>query len=106
MTKLLFAVFSLLAFASPAFADLHIRDGALVDEEAIFSQSTRLGVGYLGWAWSGNSGAAANLDVVHDFDGARLTPWGERLINGPGGIRQTARPARVFFRGGRGLPGL
>ncbi|HVZ99804.1 MAG TPA: hypothetical protein VG841_05775 [Caulobacterales bacterium] len=55
-------------------------------------------VGYLGWSWSGNAGNVANLDIVEHFDARRLSPWGERLINGSGGIRETAHPAHVFAR--------
>ncbi|WP_198008895.1 cellulase family glycosylhydrolase, partial [Saccharomonospora saliphila] len=54
-----------------------------------------LGVGYLGWSWSGNSGGVDYLDLVHDFDPARLTGWGQRLFHGPDGIGETAEEAAV-----------
>jgi mannan endo-1,4-beta-mannosidase len=70
--------------------------GEPVDEETIFALSAERGVGYLGWSWSGNAQQVADLDIVLDFDPARLSPWGERLINGEGGIRATSRRARIF----------
>jgi mannan endo-1,4-beta-mannosidase len=70
--------------------------GEPVDQETIFRLCDQWGVGYLGWSWSGNAGGAANLDIVQGFDAARLSPWGERLIGGPHGIRATSRPAGVF----------
>lgn len=70
--------------------------GEPVDEEAIFSLTGRMGVGYLGWSWSGNAREVADLDLVERFDGRRLTPWGKRFFGGPGGVRETSRPSRVF----------
>ncbi len=70
--------------------------GEPVDEEAIFRLSNERGIGYLGWSWSGNSQRVADLDIVRNFDAERLSPWGERLINGAGGIRETSRPAHVY----------
>ncbi|WP_205686769.1 cellulase family glycosylhydrolase [Caulobacter flavus] len=70
--------------------------GQPVDEEAIFRLAGAMGVGYLGWSWSGNAQEVANLDLVERFDGRRLTPWGERFFYGPGGVRQTSRRSRVF----------
>ncbi|MBB4659686.1 hypothetical protein GGQ59_002223, partial [Parvularcula dongshanensis] len=49
-----------------------------------------------GWSYSGNGGGVEDLDLVLDFDPARLSPWGERLVNGPGGLRDTSRTASVF----------
>ncbi|MDG2531601.1 glycoside hydrolase family 5 protein [Caulobacter endophyticus] len=70
--------------------------GEPVDEEAIFRLSGAMGVGYLGWSWSGNAPEVADLDLVERFDGRRLTPWGRRFFDGPGGVRQTSRRSRVF----------
>lgn len=70
--------------------------GQPVDEEAIFRLSGVMGVGYLGWSWSGNAPEVADLDLVERFDGRTLTPWGERFFEGAGGVRQTSRRSRVF----------
>jgi mannan endo-1,4-beta-mannosidase len=67
--------------------------GKPVAAEAIMRWAEHYGFGYLGWSWSGNSGDLDSLDVVEDFDPARLTPWGRLLIEGPHGIRATARKA-------------
>ncbi len=72
--------------------------GDPVDEGAIFEAANALGVGYIGWSWSGNAEDVADLDIVEDFDPARLSPWGERLIHGKGGIEETSRPANVSPR--------
>ncbi|WP_048876897.1 glycoside hydrolase family 5 protein [Saccharomonospora saliphila] len=66
------------------------------DEDAILATTRELGVGYLGWSWSGNSGGVDYLDLVHDFDPARLTGWGQRLFHGPDGIGETAEEAAVY----------
>lgn len=70
--------------------------GEPVDEETIFRLSNAMGVGYLGWSWSGNAPEVADLDLVERFDGRRLTPWGVRFFHGPGGVGETARKSRVF----------
>ncbi|MER7833046.1 cellulase family glycosylhydrolase [Streptomyces sp. NPDC095602] len=70
------------------------------DEDAIMATARELGVGYLGWSWSGNGGGVEYLDLAADFDATRLTPWGRRLFHGPDGIGQTSREASVY--GGTG----
>ncbi|MES1200485.1 MAG: cellulase family glycosylhydrolase [Pseudomonadota bacterium] len=70
--------------------------GEPVDEDTIMRMSAQQSVGYLGWSWGGNGGNVANLDMVEHFDASRLSPWGERIINGANGIRATARPAHIF----------
>ncbi|MFO7683248.1 MAG: cellulose binding domain-containing protein, partial [Chloroflexota bacterium] len=47
-------------------------------------------------SWSGNGGGVEYLDMVNNFNAGSLTPWGERLINGVNGIRQTSVEASVF----------
>ncbi|MFC8455260.1 cellulase family glycosylhydrolase [Kitasatospora sp. NPDC057223] len=70
------------------------------DEDAIMATTQRLGLGYLGWSWSGNSGGVEYLDMATGFDATRLTPWGQRLIDGANGIRATAKESGVFGGGG------
>lgn len=73
-----------------------------VDVDAIMEISQELGVGYLGWSWSGyrpNTDPAKDftaLNLVTDFDPQQLTPWGDQLINGNYGIQATAVPATHF----------
>ncbi|WP_243707694.1 glycoside hydrolase family 5 protein [Micromonospora sp. KC606] len=66
------------------------------DEDAILSYSQANGIGYLGWSWSGNSSDVGYLDMVVNFDPNNLSSWGQRLFNGPNGIKQTAREASVY----------
>lgn len=61
-----------------------------VDEATIMAQCEQLGIGYLGWSWSGNSSDLASLDITNDFDVSSLTTWGNTLINGSNGIKATA----------------
>jgi hypothetical protein len=68
------------------------------DEDTIMAQAQARGLGYLGWSWSGNTGGVEYLDLVAAFDPARLTPWGERFLNGPNGVRQTSSEASIYRR--------
>lgn len=45
----------------------------------------------------GNSGGVEYLDIALDWDGKELSAdWGEPLVNGPYGIKNTAKTASVF----------
>lgn len=68
------------------------------DEDTMMAQAQQRGLGYIGWSWSGNSDGA--LDMTLNFDPASLTAWGERIINGVNGIRQTSREATIYGGGG------
>ncbi|PSL45992.1 mannan endo-1,4-beta-mannosidase [Saccharothrix carnea] len=65
-----------------------------VDDETIVREAQARGLGYLAWSWSGNSDPI--LDMVAEFDPARLTTWGQRIVNGPNGIKATAKEATIF----------
>jgi mannan endo-1,4-beta-mannosidase len=69
------------------------------DEDTIMAQAQARGLGYLGWSWSGNSSEVAYLDMTNGFDPASLTPWGERFLNGPNGVRLTAKEATIYGGG-------
>ncbi|WP_433789338.1 cellulase family glycosylhydrolase [Actinoplanes sp. CA-252034] len=66
------------------------------DEDTILATSQQLGIGYLGWSWSGNGGGVEYLDLVTNFNPAQLTSWGQRLFNGANGIKATSKEATVF----------
>ncbi len=70
--------------------------GAPVAAEAIMASGEAMGVGYLGWSWSGNSSELSSLDIALDFAVGNLSPWGELLINGPDGLLATAQPCTCF----------
>ncbi|WP_265521936.1 cellulase family glycosylhydrolase [Oerskovia flava] len=67
-----------------------------VDEDTILAETRRLGLGWFGWSWSGNSGGVEDLDLVLDFDPRTPSVWGTRLIDGPDGIEETSVEASVF----------
>ncbi|MCC9684722.1 cellulase family glycosylhydrolase [Streptomyces althioticus] len=69
------------------------------DEDAVLSVTRQLGIGYLGWSWSGNGGGVEYLDMVENFDPDRPTGWGQRLFDGPDGIAATSEEAAVFRSG-------
>ncbi|MDX3714859.1 cellulase family glycosylhydrolase [Streptomyces europaeiscabiei] len=70
------------------------------DEDAILATTQRLGLGYLGWSWSGNGGGVEYLDMVTNFDPNQLTSWGQRLFNGVNGIAATSREAAIYSSSG------
>lgn len=70
--------------------------GKNVDEDAIMQLAETLGVGYMGWSWSGNSSDLATLDITNNFNASSLTTWGNRLINGTDGLKSTASVCGVF----------
>jgi mannan endo-1,4-beta-mannosidase len=72
------------------------------DEDAIMATTQQLGLGYLGWSWSGNSSDVGYLDMATGFDPNRLSSWGQRFFNGANGIAQTSEEAAVY--GGGGTP--
>jgi len=65
------------------------------DEDAIMFYAQARGFGYLAWSWSGNTDVPY-LDLVDGFDPRRRTAWGQRVIDGPDGIRATSREASIF----------
>lgn len=68
-----------------------------VDEAYIMQYCTEQGVGYLGWSWKGNGGGVEYLDIAKEWDGSKLSDdWGEPLINGTNGIRETSEICSVF----------
>ncbi|GAA2529512.1 MULTISPECIES: cellulase family glycosylhydrolase [Streptomyces] len=72
------------------------------DEDTILAVTQQLGLGYLGWSWSGNGGGVEYLDMVTNFDPDRLTAWGRRLFNGANGIAATAEEAEIYSSGSGG----
>lgn len=79
-----------------------------VDVDAIMNISQELGVGYLGWNWSGYKAINPNpsalpdysaFNMVSNFDSPQLTPWGNQLINSTNGIKATAQRATHFPEG-------
>lgn len=67
-----------------------------VAEDAIMRIAEELGIGYMGWSWSGNGSSVDYLDMVNDFNVNSLTSWGQRIFYGPNGIQETAEDASVY----------
>ena len=68
-----------------------------VDEEFIMQYCCENDIGYLGWSWKGNGGGVEYLDIALDWEGNSLSEdWGENLINGKNGIRETSEVCSVF----------
>ncbi|WAU83049.1 cellulase family glycosylhydrolase [Streptomyces sp. Qhu-G9] len=72
------------------------------DEDAILATTQQLGLGHLGWSWSGNSSDVGYLDMVTGFDPNQLTSWGRRLFDGANGIAATSKEAAIYSGGGGG----
>ncbi|MGW6738917.1 cellulase family glycosylhydrolase [Streptomyces sp. NPDC055013] len=72
------------------------------DEDTVLAVTRQLGLGYLGWSWSGNGGGVEYLDMVTSFDPNQLTSWGQRLFNGADGIAATSEEATVYSSAGGG----
>lgn len=75
----------------------HTHSDGDVDEATILSHCKAKGVGYLGWSWKGNGGGVEYLDIAKEWDGSKLSSdWGEILVNGKNGIRETSKKCTVF----------
>lgn len=72
--------------------------GNPVAAQAIMTRAQALGVGYLGWSWSGNSGELSSLDVAVNFNGGSLSSWGQLLIHGTDGIAATSVTSKVYAK--------
>ncbi len=68
-----------------------------VDEGYIMEFCCEHDLGYLGWSWKGNGGGVEYLDLSNDWEGKNLSPdWGEVLINGKNGIKETSEICSVY----------
>lgn len=68
-----------------------------VDEAYIMKYCQENNIGYMGWSWKGNGGGVEYLDLAEEWDGSKLSSdWGEVLINGENGIRDTSELCSVF----------
>jgi mannan endo-1,4-beta-mannosidase len=71
-------------------------NGNNVDEASILLLTQQMGIGYMGWSWSGNGGCCTALDIVINFDPANLSTWGNFLINSANGIKATSKLATIY----------
>ncbi|MGW4947297.1 cellulase family glycosylhydrolase [Actinoplanes sp. NPDC004185] len=68
-----------------------------VDDQTLMAEAVKRNLGYLGWSWAGNNDPV--LDMTVGFDPDQLTTFGERVFNGPNGIKATAKEAAIFGGG-------
>ncbi len=69
--------------------------GCRVDADRVLAECERLGIGWLAWSWSGNNKENGWLDMTK-WDWKTLTDWGDRIVNGPNGLRETSVKCSVF----------
>lgn len=75
----------------------HTHSDGDVNEAYIMQYCNENNIGYLGWSWKGNGGGVEYLDIALEWDGSELSPdWGEILINGENGIKETSKVCSIF----------
>lgn len=68
-----------------------------VDEEYIMSYAEETGTGWMAWSWYGNGSPVEYLDMSSANAGGTLSSnWGEVVINGKNGWKETSKPCSVF----------
>ena len=71
-------------------------NGKNVDEVSILLYTQQMGIGYMGWSWSGNGSCCVPLDIATNWNPSALSTWGNLLINGANGIKATSKLATHF----------
>ena len=61
-----------------------------VKEDYLMQYCSENDIGYIAWSWKGNSGGVEYLDLAQEWDGSKLSDWGNKVINGQYGIRKTS----------------
>lgn len=74
-------------------------NGNNVDEASILQYTQQMGIGYMGWSWSGNGSCCVPLDIAVSWNPASLSTWGNFLINSTNGIKATSKLATIFTSG-------
>lgn len=68
-----------------------------VDEGYIMEYAQKTGTGWMAWSWYGNGSPVEYLDMSNANAGGTLSrDWGEVIINGKNGWKETAKPCSVF----------
>ncbi|WP_327003833.1 glycoside hydrolase family 5 protein [Dactylosporangium sp. NBC_01737] len=74
----------------------HWHSDGPVDEDAIINHANYRGIGWLAWSWSGNGSGVEYLDMVYGFNVNSRAWWGDRIISGTNGWKQTSKQATVY----------
>ncbi|MBN1309326.1 MAG: cellulase family glycosylhydrolase [Chitinispirillaceae bacterium] len=67
-----------------------------VDEQYILDYCQDKHVGWLAWSWHGNGGGVEYLDLAYDASGSSFSDWGNTVINGRNGLKETSKTCSVF----------
>lgn len=68
-----------------------VEDGYSVDHLYLMRRAQADGIGWIAWSWKGNGGPSRVLDMSRAYARADLTAHGRDVIDGPDGIRATAK---------------
>jgi len=68
-----------------------VEDGNAVDHLHLMESAEKTRTGWITWSWKGNGGATRVLDMSESYGKARLTRRGHDIVDGPYGLRATAR---------------
>lgn len=67
-----------------------------VDEDYIMQYCADNGIGWLAWSWKGNGGGVEYLDLADEWDGSALSDWGNNVINGTNGLKNTSVRCTIY----------
>jgi len=67
-----------------------------IDEQVIMDYCQEKNIGWLAWSWKGNSGGVEYLDLTSDWAGNSLSDWGDTVVNGKNGLKETSKICSVF----------
>ena len=68
-----------------------------VDEAYIMEYAQQTGTGWMAWSWNGNGSPVEYLDMSSANAGGTLSKdWGEVVVNGANGWKETAKVCSVF----------
>lgn len=73
----------------------NIHNGVAVDAAGIMAQCLQKNIGYIGWSWFGNTGAALPLNMAQAWEGP-ISTWGAQVLTGANGVMLTSRRASIF----------
>jgi mannan endo-1,4-beta-mannosidase len=68
-----------------------VEDGNAVDHLHLMQAAQETGTGWITWSWKGNGGVTKVLDMSESYGNVKLTRRGHEIVDGPYGLRATAR---------------
>lgn len=68
-----------------------VEDGNAVDHLHLMQAAQETGTGWITWSWKGNGGVTRVLDMSESYGKVKLTRRGREIVDGPYGLRATAR---------------